>query len=76
MRRDRRSEAFVLELSRSHPAGVICGQATGENRREILRCAQDDEFEEEHRFSLMTSFTGRYQDILYTRRESERGIRR
>jgi len=49
MRRDRRSEAFVLELSRSHPAGVICGQATGENRREILRCAQDDEFEEEHR---------------------------
>jgi hypothetical protein len=27
-------------------------------------------------FSLMTSFTGRYQDILYTRRESERGIRR
>jgi hypothetical protein len=24
MRRDRRSEAFVLDLSRSHPAGAIC----------------------------------------------------
>jgi|HubBroStandDraft_3_1064219.scaffolds.fasta_scaffold71243_1 hypothetical protein len=60
MRRDRRSEAFVLELSRSHPAGVICGQATGENRREILRCAQDDEFEEEHRQECVQS-----HDILY-----------
>jgi hypothetical protein len=26
MRRDRRSEDCVLELSRSHPAGVSCGE--------------------------------------------------
>src|SRR5580658_4558798 len=36
MRRDCRSEAFVLDLSHSYPAGVICGRREKERSQESL----------------------------------------
>jgi hypothetical protein len=45
MRRDRRSEDCVLELSRSHPAGVICRKAGRKSRGRRGLCHQADDRE-------------------------------
>jgi hypothetical protein len=47
MRRDRRSEDCVLELSRSHPTGVICGKGRKEEHSEESLCQESEEQSQE-----------------------------
>jgi len=41
MRRDGRGEDCILELSRSHPVGVICGKARERAQARSCRCHDD-----------------------------------